>query len=138
MILSLQERRYSVLLSIIAVSFFLGDFFVSNGLFVYFNLVIIITEFIVVAVILIFNTSSLILALFFQEHLSEMEEKWVKQKIKRNSVVVFIWLITTMITILLFAPRLGIIASIYLFVLIFVLNYASVEENPFLERRYEY
>ena len=129
----------------LSIAFFAAIFlFISNflflevsGLYMIIILVIILIEVIIGAIFLLFNTTTAILAMFLQEGLSDPEKKWIQHKVKRNSIIIGIWLLFSVGTFVIIAPNLGVIAGVYLIALILIFKYADVEENPFLEKRYE-
>jgi hypothetical protein len=100
-------------------------------------IIIILTEVVIGSIFLLFNTTSLILALVLQEGLSPIEKQWVQHKTRKNLGIILIWLIFSIITFIIIAPNFGIIAGLYLLALIFIFKLAGTEENPFLEKRYE-
>ncbi|MFX0014975.1 MAG: hypothetical protein ACFFB2_07630 [Promethearchaeota archaeon] len=139
-VLRYLEKNYEILIAIIATFFlFLSNFFFTQeiGFYMTMAIIIIIMEVIIGSIFLLFNTTSLILALVLQEGLSSIEKQWVQQKTRRNVGIIVTWLLFSIITFLIIAPNFGIIAGLYMLALIFIFRLAGVEENPFLERRYE-
>ena len=122
-----------------AVILFFSDLIYSpnDGLYMIFVFIVILGEFIIGSLFLLFNMTSMALIIFLQEDLSIDERIWVEQKLKRNAKIIVIWLVTTFVPFLLFAPNFGFIASVFLLNLVLIFNLATVEENPFLEHRYE-
>ena len=100
-------------------------------------LIIILIEIIVGSIFLLFNTTTLVLAMVLQENLSTIEKQWVQQKMRKNVIIIFVWLVFAILTFVLIAPNLGIVAGLYLLSLILIFKLAGTEENPFLEKRYE-
>lgn len=135
----LQENNYRVLMITAAFLLMISNLFFSHewGIYMTFLLVIILIEVIIASVFLLFNTTTLILAMFLQEGLSEIEKKWVQQRIRKNVTITSMWLLFIIASFLSIAPHLGIIAGMYLISLVIIFKIAGTEENPFLEKRYE-
>ncbi len=139
-LMALIEENTSFYIAFIAAIFLsISNFFFVevSGLYMILMLVVILVEVIIGAIFLLFNTTTAILAMFLQEGLSDPEKKWIQSKVRRNSIIIGIWLIFSGITFVIIAPNLGVIAGVYLIALILIFKYADVEENPFLEKRYE-
>ena len=137
---NLIEENNTLFITIFsAVFLFISNFLFLevSGLYMILILVVILVEVIVGAIFLLFNTTTAILAMFLQEGLSDPEKKWIQYKVKRNSIIIGIWLLFSGFTFVIIAPNLGVIAGVYLIALILIFKYADVEENPFLEKRYE-
>ncbi|UCG04041.1 MAG: hypothetical protein JSW11_08645 [Candidatus Heimdallarchaeota archaeon] len=138
--LKFLEENYQILFAIIAAFLlFLSNIIFTQdiGLYMAFTIITILIEVMVGSIFLLFNTTSLILALVLQEGLSPIEKRWVQQKTRKNLAIIVIWLLFSIFTFIIIAPNFGIIAGIYLIALIFIFKLAGTEENPFLERRYE-
>ncbi|MFX0170524.1 MAG: hypothetical protein ACFE9L_01260 [Candidatus Hodarchaeota archaeon] len=135
----IRESYYELLASIGAVLLFVSNLFFSynNGIYLILTLSIIVIEIIIGSLFLLFNTTALVLASLIQSSLSPIEKRWVKQKIQKNSIVIVIWLIFSILTFLIITPHLGVIAGLYLVSLIMIFRFAGKEENPFLEQTYE-
>ncbi len=134
------EENSQLLLAVIAtLLLFLSNFIFTQyfGFYMTLIIIIILTEVVIGSIFLLFNTTSLILALVLQEGLSPIEKQWVQQKTRKNLGIILIWLIFSIITFIIIAPNFGIIAGLYLLALIFIFKLAGTEENPFLEKRYE-
>ncbi len=124
---------------VLAISLFVSSFIIpiENGIYFVFVLAVIITAILIGSVFLLYNITILFIALFFQEGLSKIEKTWVNHRVKRNFGVTMIWLSASIIVFLLPNQVLGIIASIFLGSLLLIFRVAGIEENPFLEKRYE-
>jgi len=129
---------------ILAASIFVSSFIipVENGLYFMTVIAIIIATILIGSVFLVYNTSVLAIAVFFQEGLSEVEKTWINQRLSRNIVVIGIWVSTSIIAFFLISlifpdNFLGIIASFFIIIILLISHIAGVEENPFLEVRYE-
>ncbi|MHA2225433.1 MAG: hypothetical protein ACXAC8_09535 [Candidatus Hodarchaeales archaeon] len=133
------QHPYSVIAVIGTLALFFIDLIISptNTIYMTIILIIIIAEVIIGSVFLLFNTTVVVLALFLQDGLSAVEKKWIKNRIKDNSIIIIIWIASAAISFLIFGLNIGIIAALYLVALILIFNFAGVEENPFLEQRYE-
>ncbi|MHA2202893.1 MAG: hypothetical protein ACW991_04325 [Candidatus Hodarchaeales archaeon] len=134
------EENSQLLLAVIAtLLLFLSNFIFAQyfGFYMTLIIIIILTEVVIGSIFLLFNTTSLILALVLQEGLSPIEKQWVQHKTRKNLGIILIWLIFSIITFIIIAPNFGIIAGLYLLALIFIFKLAGTEENPFLEKRYE-
>ncbi|MFX0051667.1 MAG: hypothetical protein ACFE8U_10285 [Candidatus Hermodarchaeota archaeon] len=136
----IQEFPYSflALLGVIILIFISSVVSITEGPFLIIMFSIIVAEVIIGSVFLLFNTSSLLLAMFFQDDLSEFELTWVKQKMKRNMIIIFLWLLTILGSFFLVGGNLGIVAALYLLALVVLFHSAGLEENPFIEQRYEF
>ena len=138
--LKFLEENYQLLLAIIATFLlFLSNIIFTQdiGLYMAFTIITILIEVMVGFIFLLFNTTSLIIALVLQEGLSPIEKRWIRQKTRKNISIIIIWLLFSVLTFIIVAPNFGVIAGLYLLALIFIFKLAGVEENPFLERRYE-
>lgn len=129
---------------ILAASIFVSSFIIpiENGLYFMIVIAIIIATILIGSVFLVYNTSVLAIAIFFQEGLSEVEKTWINQRLSRNIVVIGIWVSTSIIAFFLISlifpdNFLGIIASFFIIIILLISHIAGVEENPFLEVRYE-
>ncbi|WP_455140621.1 hypothetical protein [Candidatus Hodarchaeum mangrovi] len=100
----------------------------------------IIIEVLIGSIFLLYNTASLMLALFFPDTLSKPEKEWIQIQMRKNVIIIIIWLVTVIGTFLIIGSffGLGVVSSLYLLSLIMLYHYAGKEENPFLERRYEF
>lgn len=99
----------------------------------------IIVEVLIGSIFLLYNTASLMLAKFFPDTLTEPEKAWIRIQMRKNIVVIFIWITTIIGTFLIIGSffGLGVVSSLYLLSLIILYHYAGTDENPFLEQRYE-
>lgn len=129
---------------ILAASIFISSFIIpiENGLYFMIVIAIIIATILIGSVFLVYNTSVLAIAVFFQEGLSEVEKTWINQRLSRNIVIIGIWVSTSIIAFFLISlifpdNFLGIIASFFIIIILLIFHIAGVEENPFLEVRYE-
>ena len=100
---------------------------------------IIIIEDLIGSIFLLYDTASLMLALFFPDTLSEPEKAWLRIQMRKHIVIIIIWLVTVIGTFLIIGSIFGlsIVSSLYLLSLILLYHYAGTDENPFLEQRYE-
>ncbi|MFX0182464.1 MAG: hypothetical protein ACFE95_05200 [Candidatus Hodarchaeota archaeon] len=123
----------------LAIGLFVSSFIIpiENGLYFMIVIAIIIGTILIGSVFLVYNTSVLAIAIFYQEGLSEAEKTWVNHRISRNIIIIGIWVTASVITFFLIGQILGIIASLFLITLLLIFRIAGAEENPFLEMRYE-
>lgn len=124
---------------VLAIGLFISSFIIpiENGGYFIFVLAVIITSILIGSVFLLYNITILFMAIFFQEGLSQTEKTWVHHRMKRNFAVTMIWISAAIIVFLIPNQVLGIIASIFLTSLLLITHVAGIEENPFLEKRYE-
>ncbi len=124
---------------ILAISLFVSNLIIpiQVGLYFIFVLAVIIATILIGSMFLLYNTTILFLALLLKEGLSQEEKTWVNRRVGRNILIIVIWVGSSIITFTLTNQILGIIASILLVSLLLIFHVAGVEENPFLEKRYE-
>jgi hypothetical protein len=103
----------------------------------YFVLIIgiIIVTILIGSMFLLYNTTILFLSVMFQEGLSDIEKTWINVRLRRNLLIILIWVVSTFLTFFMPDNSLGIIAAIFLIALLILFEIAGVEENPFLESR---
>ncbi|NHJ01356.1 MAG: hypothetical protein EAX86_04395 [Candidatus Heimdallarchaeota archaeon] len=120
---------------------FISGFFFNFREGIYMTLIIatIIVEVLIGSIFLLYNTASLMLAKFFPDTLTEPEKAWIRIQMRKNIVIIFIWITTIIGTFLIIGSffGLGVVSSLYLLSLIILYHYAGTDENPFLEQRYE-
>jgi len=119
------------------ISNYIFDF--REGLYMIIIIATIIVEVLIGSIFLLYNTASLMLAIFFPDTLSKSEKEWIQIQMRNNIIIIIIWLVTVIGTFLIIGSffGLGVVSSLYLLSLILLYHYAGKEENPFLERRYE-
>ncbi|MHA1940368.1 MAG: hypothetical protein ACXACP_01210 [Candidatus Hodarchaeales archaeon] len=133
----IAKNTYKTGVLVLALACFLSSFIIPIQMGGYFVLIIgiIIVTILIGSMFLLYNTTILFLSVMFQEGLSDIEKTWINVRLRRNLLIILIWVVSTFLTFFMPDNSLGIIAAIFLIALLILFEIAGVEENPFLESR---